>query len=139
MILFPLLGLCLCLHRNISVDSCASAHGLRPALIKQHTPQSQHKSPQQDEKAPNQIPVGRSHIEHHRKQVAPYLQVNGDGKQVKQQVAAAEKVDPAPLPMLRLAFAIQAAVHALLAVGYLKDVGQFLLDGGDAAGVLAVV
>lgn len=36
-----------------------------------------------------------------------------------------------------LGFAVQAAIHSLLGVGELEDVGQLLLGGGDAAGILA--
>ena len=44
---------------------------------------------------------------------------------------------PQPLPLPTLGVTVQAAVHPVLPVGEAEDVGQFLLDGGDAPGILA--
>ena len=71
------------------------AHCLCAAHQKRET-QGGRGAAQQDEKAPEKIPAGGGHIKHPGQQGVPKGQAGGNGKEIEQDIAAAEEVDPPP-------------------------------------------
>ena len=99
-----------------------------------------HRRSPQKAQTPRPMPLRRSEGRQptHRK--------TGRRNQILRPVFAAAKDPPQRVLFARsgidsalaaLGVAVEAAIHAVLPVGQPEDVGQLLLDGGDAAGILA--